>query len=332
MNLGQLPTSGLIFAWHFDATGNGSELALENQDDLALADHQSVWLHLNYANTQVQNWLKSFDQLPEDIIEVLQDDVIRVRQKTFCKVNDVHLLFFNDFQKEFNQKNSEEIVTLWVICIGRVFITLRPHPVESVDILKRSVISGRLKPKNIGDLYHYLLEIREDNLHDQVNQLMDRMDQLEEIIIRGDNLPEHETLGRIRIQCNRMRRYFAPEGFAIQHLIRNRSFWMDDDNFNEIVEYSEKLSVLIQELDHLYERAKVLQDEQAAHVAQFNANNLQVLSTMTVVFLPMTLITGIMGMNMSDLLGLESSFYEVMFLMISAGAFMFGYLKIKKIL
>jgi zinc transporter len=53
---------------------------------------------------------------------------------------------------------------------------------------------------------------------------------------------------------------------------------------------------------------------------------------MTVIFLPMTLITGIMGMNMSDLLGLESSFYEVMFLMGLAGASMFAYLKIKKMM
>ena len=66
--------------------------------------------------------------------------------------------------------------------------------------------------------------------------------------------------------------------------------------------------------------------------AQFNANNLQVLSTMTVIFLPMTLITGIMGMNMKDLLGLESSFYEVMFFMALAGASMFAYLKIKKMM
>jgi zinc transporter len=53
---------------------------------------------------------------------------------------------------------------------------------------------------------------------------------------------------------------------------------------------------------------------------------------MTVIFLPMTLITGIMGMNMGDLLGLETSFYEVMFLMILAGVFMFSYLKIKRIM
>ena len=332
MNLSSLPTSGLIFGWLFNSDGECREITSQDDGQLHLSSTDHVWLHLNYANTQVQTWLKSPEQLPENIVEELQEYVGRVRQKMFCRAEEAHLIFFNDFQKEFNQKNSDEIVTIWIICIGNVLISLRPHPVEAPDILKHSVSLGKIKPKNIGDLYHHLLEIRENALNEQVNKLMDRMDQLEEIIIRGDTLPEHETLGRIRIQCNRMRRCFSPEGVAISHMIRNRPPWMTDDNFQEVSEHSEKLSVLIQELDHLYERAKVLQDEQSAHVAQFNANNLQVLSTMTVIFLPMTLITGIMGMNMGDLLGLETSFYEVMFLMILAGVFMFSYLKIKRIM
>ena len=75
-----------------------------------------------------------------------------------------------------------------------------------------------------------------------------------------------------------------------------------------------------------------MQDEQAAHVAEFNARNLQVLSIMTVIFLPMTLLSGIMGMNMEDLPGLKGSFYEVMMLMAAAGGIVYAALKYKKII
>jgi len=92
------------------------------------------------------------------------------------------------------------------------------------------------------------------------------------------------------------------------------------------------LTYLVQEISSLYDRAKVLQDEQAAHVAEFNARNLQVLSVMTVIFLPMTLITGIMGMNMEDLPGLKGSFYQVMIIMAVAGSAVYASLKIKKII
>lgn len=332
MDISKIPTSGLMFSWLISPDGNGTEIKAGEIHSLVLQESESIWLHLNYANTQVQTWLKSSNQLPEDIVEILQEDVARVRQKTFTKADGAHLIFFSDFIKEFNEKYADEIVTSWVIRVGNILITLRPHPVESIDHLRYMLTSGRLKPKNIGDIYSYMLELREDMLHAQANILMNRMDQLEEVIIRGETLPEHETLGRIRIQCNRMRRYFSPELTALNHLIRNRPDWMTDENYHEVTEFAEKLSVLVQELDHLYERAKVLQDEQSAHIAQFNANNLQVLSIMTVIFLPMTLISGIMGMNMEDLPGLKGSFFEVMLLMVVAGISMFAYLRIKKII
>ena len=89
---------------------------------------------------------------------------------------------------------------------------------------------------------------------------------------------------------------------------------------------------MVQDISNLYDRARVLQDEQAAHVAEFNARNLQVLSVMTVIFLPMTLITGIMGMNMEDLPGLKGSFYEIMFIMGLAGALVYAVLKQRRII
>ncbi len=53
---------------------------------------------------------------------------------------------------------------------------------------------------------------------------------------------------------------------------------------------------------------------------------------MTVIFLPMTLLTGIMGMNMEDLPGLKGSFFEVMVIMSIAGASVFGALRLKRII
>lgn len=108
-------------------------------------------------------------------------------------------------------------------------------------------------------------------------------------------------------------------------------YWFSDEDKLRLNDDLELLSHLVQEISNLYDRAKILQDEQSAHVAEFNARNLQVLSVMTVIFLPMTLITGVMGMNMEDLPGLKESFYIVMVLMAMAGAAVFLSLKRRKI-
>ncbi|MGH8507447.1 MAG: CorA family divalent cation transporter [Gammaproteobacteria bacterium] len=61
-------------------------------------------------------------------------------------------------------------------------------------------------------------------------------------------------------------------------------------------------------------RAKLLQEELAGRVAEMTSRNLVILSIVTTVFLPITLITGIFGMNVAGLPGLEdrSAFWCVM--------------------
>ncbi|MGH8531911.1 MAG: CorA family divalent cation transporter [Gammaproteobacteria bacterium] len=70
---------------------------------------------------------------------------------------------------------------------------------------------------------------------------------------------------------------------------------------------------MVDDLDTIQERAKLLQEELAGRVAEMTSRNLVILSIVTTVFLPITLITGIFGMNVAGLPGLEdgSAFWWV---------------------
>jgi zinc transporter len=211
-------------------------------------------------------------------------------------------------------------------------ISLRNNPLKTTDKLRYDLRNGQLNPSTAIELFHELLDLRAEQLRTLLVHLSESMDDLEEKLLKGREFPEHENLGRIRIQCSRLRRHFSPELIALHRLIKRLPYWFSEEDKNGLNDDLDLLSYLVQEISSLYDRAKVLQDEQAAHVAEFNAKNLQVLSVMTVIFLPMTLITGVMGMNMEDLPGLKSSFYQVMILMSIAGGAVFGSLKLKKII
>jgi zinc transporter len=211
-------------------------------------------------------------------------------------------------------------------------ISLRNNPLRTTDKLRFDLRNGQLYPLSAIELFHELLDLRAEQLRTLLVNLSEDMDELEEKLLRGREFPEHENLGRIRIQCSRLRRHFSPELIALHRLIKRVPYWFSEEDKSRLNDDLDLLTYLVQEISSLYDRAKVLQDEQAAHVAEFNAKNLQVLSIMTVIFLPMTLITGVMGMNMEDLPGLKGSFYEVMVLMCIAGTAVFGFLKLKKII
>jgi zinc transporter len=327
------PITGVVFAWAMSSEGQSREIPLFEIAQALDDPNLSIWLHLNLSNSQVQRWLKNTHLVPERIVEMIDEGVTRSRLERVEKLDDCLLMVMNDFHQEFGAKDGEaSLGTLWAILTPRLMISLRNNPLRTTDKLRSDLKSGILNPYSAIELFHELIDLRAEHLRTLLIRLSETMDDLEEILFKGKDLPEHEYLGRIRIQCSRLRRQFSPELIALHRLQKRLPYWFSDDDKVRLNDDLELLSYLVQEISNLYDRAKVLQDEQSAHVAEFNARNLQVLSVMTVIFLPMTLLTGIMGMNMEDLPGLKESFYIVMALMVSVGAAVYIALKVRKII
>ena len=87
-------------------------------------------------------------------------------------------------------------------------------------------------------------------------------------------------------------------------------------------EVADEFAFLLDDVGHLYERAKLLQEELAAWLAEQMGRRLFVLSLLSAILLPVTLITSIFGMNVAGLPGLESesSFWWVMLLIVGTGS------------
>lgn len=327
------PIAGVVFAWAMPQTGHGYEIPLFEISQAIDDPSLSIWLHLNLSNSQVQRWLKKTTLVPERVVEMIEEGVNLSRLERIEKLDDCLLMVMNDFHQEFGEEGIDtSLGTLWAIVTPKLMISLRNNPLRTTDKLRYDLRNSQVNPSSAIELFHELLDLRAEQLRTLLVHLSEDMDELEENLLKGKDFPEHESLGRIRIQCSRLRRHFSPELIALHRLLKRLPYWFSEEDKNRLNDDLDLLSYLVQEITSLYDRAKVLQDEQAAHVAEFNAKNLQVLSVMTVIFLPMTLISGIMGMNMEDLPGLKGSFYEVMILMSIAGGAVYGALRLKRII
>jgi zinc transporter len=327
------PIAGVVFAWAMPKIGKGYEIPLFEIAQSIEDPELSIWLHLNLSNSQVQRWLEKTSLVPERVVEMIEEGVNLSRMERIEKLDDCLVMVMNDFLQEFGEEHVDgSLGTLWAIITPKLMISLRNNPLKTTDKLRYDLRSGEINPSSAIELFHELLDLRAEQLRSLLVHLSEDMDVLEENLLKGKEFPGHESLGRIRIQCSRLRRQFSPELIALHRLLKRLPYWFSDENKSRLTDDLDLLSYLVQDISSLYDRAKVLQDEQAAHVAEFNAKNLQVLSVMTVIFLPMTLISGIMGMNMEDLPGLKGSFFEVMVVMSIAGGAVYGALKLKRII
>jgi zinc transporter len=173
------------------------------------------------------------------------------------------------------------------------------------------------------DLATQLLELRTLWIKRLAGRMMGQLDEIEDELLAGSIRAQREHLGRARRLCARLRREFAPERSDLNRFLhRPDASSLAEGDRDLLSACSDALGFAIEEIAELYERAKLLQEELASRLAENTSRNLYVLSILTAVLLPMTLVTGIFGMNVAGLPGLSSqtSFWWVMLLILVSGA------------
>ncbi|HEY5770658.1 MAG TPA: CorA family divalent cation transporter [Terrimicrobium sp.] len=109
----------------------------------------------------------------------------------------------------------------------------------------------------------------------------------------------------VRRLLARARRHIDAQRHALGHLAHRRAAWFRAKDTQELHRSIERLGAVSQDLESIQERARLLQEEIAGRLGKATNHNLYVVSLLTAIFLPITLITGIFGLNVGGLSGVD---------------------------
>jgi zinc transporter len=152
--------------------------------------------------------------------------------------------------------------------------------------------------------------------------------------ILGAVLNQHaQKLGGVRRLLARLRRHVNADRAALGPLPGRLLEWLGTEHSRSLRHAVERLDAVAQDLELVQERARLLQEEIAARLSEATNRNLFVLSVVTVALLPITLITGIFGMNVGGLPWLEHprGFWRVTVLMLAGVCGAMTYMIRKKV-
>lgn len=290
-------------------------------DDIAACLSQPdavTWLHFNLSEARARRWLLQAQFLPLAMRELLQE---HDENRRIELVEGGLLLVVSDFTFE-DESDPTEVAPLWCFASPGALITARMHPLKGVDDLRLAMRNGSLPELTSGvEIAALLLELRTGRVRRLAQMMIDRLGDIEDEILAGDIREQREQLGRTRRICARLRRQFSPERADLGKFLHRNAAELADSDLKALQSEADSLGFSIEEVAELYERAKLLQEELAARLAENTGRNLYVLSILTAVLLPMTLITGIFGMNVAGMPGLQDahSFWRVMLLVIASG-------------
>lgn len=314
--------AGLICGFAISPDAPVAEIELEDVADNQLRSDGVIWLHFNLANARGRQAITRLPFIPSEVREVLceQDDRRRVESLDDGGM----LIVISDLTFE-PDSDPAEVSPLWAFITDRLIVTGRIHPLKTIDEL-RAVVRTGLRASKAMELLSWFLGRRTATLRDLTEDMAEQVSEIEDEILGGAIRQQREQLGRIRRFCAQIRRHFGPDRVAFRRLLQVRPALFDEEQTESMRSEIEELSFLIDEVNELYERAKLLQEELASRVAENTGRSLYVLALLSAVFLPMTLITGIFGMNVAGLPGLHNygAFWWVMLLIGLAGAVTLG--------
>jgi zinc transporter len=323
------PDHGLICGFEVLPSGESQVLHLDGAG-LPPSERGLVWLHFNGANAGARRWLAQSGVVPGAFLELIETHEARVQ----ISAGPDHLIAVLPDLAFGETLDPAEVVTVWAYAAERLLVTTRNHASRTVDRVRQSAHRS-LNAVSGTDLLAQLLTVQLEVLHEWLDQAAAALDHAEDQILIGDVTRQRETLGRTRRLAMHLRRHFAPVRVVLQRLLAQPAERRGGISAETWRTLHEELSFAVDEAGGIYERAKLLQEELASRLAEATSNNLFVLTMCTIVFLPMTLITGIFGMNVQGMPGVgehaaASSFWWVTLLIVAAGVITFLLIRLRR--
>jgi len=99
----------------------------------------------------------------------------------------------------------------------------------------------------------------------------------------------------------RLQRLLAPEPSALMRTLASPPGWVQAQDRAQLHRASEEFALVLRDIAALQERIKAMQDEVGARVAEENNRTLFMLTMVTVLALPINLISGLFGMNVGGI-------------------------------
>ena len=293
--------SHIINAYHIKGDGYGRLL---QGDDIAkvIRDDALAWVHLDANNPQSRRWLeREITYLDKIILDALLAEETRPRIMEFDKGA---LLILRGVNLNENSSPEDMIsIRLWID--EHRIISLQKRPLRAVKGLKEALEQGK-GPKDSGDFISDLTAKLFEKMEPIFSDLDERLDDIEEKIIDEPDITERAELTLIRKQAIIFRRYIAPQRDVMMYLRASELSWIRPADKRQMQESLDRVTRYTEDLDAIRERSQIVKDELANILSDKMNKNMYVLSVIAAIFLPLGFFTGLMGINIGGMPGVES--------------------------
>ncbi len=304
----------ILFSYNFDNDGLSS-LVDKKIASKEIENEGLTWVHINAGNKSAGDWLqKEVGYLDHLIIDALLALETRPRVMEFPKGLLIILRSVN------LNKNSEpdDMVSLRIWIDDKRIITAQRRDVKAVYEIAESLEQGK-KIKNSGEFLYNMIYYILSKTSPFLYAMNEKIDELEDKVMTTHDMKFREEILQVRIQSAVFKRYLIPQREVIAKLRTSDQTWINSWAKRHFQENLDQITHLIEEADEAANRSQILHDELANAMSERLNKSMYKLSMISIIFMPLTFVTGLFGMNVGGIPGANNSaaFYICAFVMFS---------------
>lgn len=291
---------GLIFARLLDGQGGSRQLSWK-QIQQWTPEQGQLWIHLDYSAYKTKEWLFNEAEIDLAVAETLLSSESRPR---FSPLDKGTLMAWRGVNHNPNSDPEDMVALRLWIDDNRIITTLR-REIQSIEEIEEAFDRNR-GPFDIARLVVDLADKMIWKIGELVNEFEEQMSELEGLVIEEGTPKLRSQLSNLRRQVISLRRYMTPQKEALQRFSMEKLAWMNQDERTELREISDRITRELEDLEALRERAVVAQEELQNRLSEQLNNRMYVLSIITAIFLPLGFLTGMFGINIGGMPGVEN--------------------------
>jgi zinc transporter len=296
---------GLVHALVLNGSGGARSITRQELQDLQLCEQESLWLHWDRGHPYTHTWLRKNSGISEFACDLLLEENTRPR---LLSQPDKHVLMFMRGVNLNPDAAPEDMISVRIFADAKRVISLRLRPLHATDEVIEELRVGR-GPTTAAELVLRLADVLTDRIEQLVDDISEQVDSQEELADSPKSQPlAHVELLQVRKRAASLRRFLAPQRDIYGQLSTAQLTWFvrgDGGYWNEL---NNRLTRYLEELELSRERIGLLLESQNRHMNERMNRTMYRFSIITGIFLPMSFLTGLLGINVGGIPGADNPY------------------------
>lgn len=292
---------GLVFSYILK---NGAGRHIDWQQVTSWDPSQGIlWLHLDYADEAAKKWLLHDSGIDPVLCEALLAE--ETRPRIVSAANSLLLILRGVNCNPGADPEDMVAVRMWFD--EHRIISMRNRRVMAINDINKSIEAGK-GPDSAGSFLAMAANTLANRMGDIISAIDDSVDELEDLVLTEESYDLRPKLAALRRQTISLRRYISPQRDVLARLQNEQIAWLSDIDRGRIREIAERTARFVDDLDSARDRAAITQEELNSRLSEQTNKTLYILSIVASIFLPLGLITGLLGINVGGIPGTENKY------------------------